>query len=128
LAVVNRRRFIKRFVLGSEGGRGKAGTHSCQTGAEVGYGARHDLLSQGVVDPLWAKTLVIEAGRATLPIVGMDLGRGPTTATMNRIRQAVAPAGIANVLVCGSHSHHGPVIELRDRPGFGKGKLDDVVA
>jgi hypothetical protein len=57
----------------------------------------------------------------------MDLGRGPTPAMMNRIRQAVAPAGIAHVLVCGSHSHHGPVIELTDQPGFGKGKFDDAV-
>jgi neutral ceramidase len=93
-----------------------------------GYGARHDRLSQGVLDPLWAKTLVIEAGQAKLAIVGMDLGRGPTPAMMNRIRRAIAPSGIANALICGSHSHHGPVIELTDQPGFGQGKFDDAVA
>ena len=71
---------------------------------------------------------MIEAGQAKLAIVGMDLGRGPTPAMMDRIRQAVAPRGIANVLICGSHTHHGPVIELTDQPGFGKGKFDDAVA
>ena len=55
-----------------------------------GYGARHDRLSGGVLDPLRAKALVIEAGQAKLAIVGMDLGRGPTPAMMNRIRQAIA--------------------------------------
>ncbi len=93
-----------------------------------GYGARHDQLSQGVIDLLWAKALVIEAGSAKLAIVGMDLGRGPTPAMMTRIRAACAQRGIAQVLICGSHTHHGPVIELTDQPGYGKGKFDDAVA
>jgi len=93
-----------------------------------GYGARHDRLSQGVLDPLRAKALVIEAGQAKLAIVGMDLGRGPTPAMMDQIRKAIAARGIVHVLICGSHTHHGPVIELTDQPGFGKGKFDDAVA
>ena len=93
-----------------------------------GYGARHDRLSEGVIDRLRAKALVIQAGQRKLAIVGMDLGRGPTPSMMKRIRQAVAPRGIAHVLVCGSHTHHGPVIELTDQPGAGKGKFDDAVA
>ncbi len=93
-----------------------------------GYGARHDRLSEGVLDPLRARALVIEAGDVKLAIVGMDLGRGPTPAMMRQIRQRTAALGIAHVLVCGSHTHHGPVIELTDRPGFGKGKFDDAVA
>ena len=40
----------------------------------------------------------------------------------------MAPHGIARVLICGSHTHHGPVIELTDRPGFGKDRFDDAVA
>ena len=32
------------------------------------------------------------------------------------------------MLVCGSHTHHGPVIELTDQEGCGKGKFDDAVA
>jgi hypothetical protein len=93
-----------------------------------GYGARHDRRSEGILDRLRAKAIVIEAGRAKLAIVGMDLGRGPTPAMMDTIRAAVAPRGIVQVLVCGSHTHHGPVIELTDEPGFGKGKFDDAVA
>jgi hypothetical protein len=31
-------------------------------------------------------------------------------------------------MIAGSHSHHGPVIELTDREGFGRGKYDDAVA
>jgi neutral ceramidase len=94
-----------------------------------GYGDRHAMLSQGAIDPLQAKAVVIEAGNERLAIVGMDLGRGPTTAMMKQIRKAVAEkAGIGNVMIAGSHTHHGPVIELTDREGFGKGKFDDAVA
>ncbi len=93
-----------------------------------GYGARHDRLSEGVLDRLKAKAVVIQAGEAKLAIVGMDLGRGPTPAMMARIRALVSPRKIDNVLICGSHTHHGPVIELTDRPGFGKGTFDDAVA
>ncbi len=94
-----------------------------------GYGDRHAMLSQGTADPLMAKAVVIEAGDERLAIVGMDLGRGPTTAMMEQIRTAVAEkAGVGHVMIAGSHTHHGPVIELTDREGFGKGKFDDAVA
>lgn len=94
-----------------------------------GYGARHDLLSQGTLEPLLAKALVIEAGKDRLAIVGTDIGRGPTPAMMEQIRKEVADAaGVETVMISGSHSHHGPVIELTDRKDFGKGKYDDAVA
>jgi hypothetical protein len=94
-----------------------------------GYGDRHALLSQGVADPLWAKAVVLEAGDERLAIVGMDIGRGPTTAMMAQIRQAVSEqAGVGHVMIAGSHTHHGPVIELVDRPGLGQGEFDDAVA
>jgi hypothetical protein len=32
------------------------------------------------------------------------------------------------MMISGSHTHHGPVIELRDKPGEGKGAFDDAVA
>ncbi len=93
-----------------------------------GYGARHDRLSEGVLDPLKARALVIRTGDQALAIVAMDLGRGPTPAMMTQIRAALGPRGINTVLVCGSHTHHGPVIELTDEPGAGRGKFDDAVA
>ena len=93
-----------------------------------GYGARHDRLSEGVLDRFMAKALVIEAGIEEAGHRRAGPGPGPTPAMMERIRAGVAPRGIAQVLVCGSHTHHGPVIELTDQPGFGKGKFDDAVA
>lgn len=94
-----------------------------------GYGARHALLSEGTADSLFAKAIVIEVGGDRLAIVGMDIGRGPTAAMMEQIRVTVAErAGIDFVMIAGSHTHHGPVIELTDRDGFGKGKFDDAVA
>jgi neutral ceramidase len=94
-----------------------------------GYGARHDKLSVGTLDPLMAKAIVIAAGDDKVALVGIDLGRGPTEAMMKIIRQEIADkAGIKNVLITGSHTHHGPVIELLDEPGLGKGKFDTAVA
>ena len=94
-----------------------------------GYGARHDALSQGILDPLMAKAIVIAAGEDKVALVGIDLGRGPTEEMMKLIRQEIAAkAGIRHVMITGSHTHHGPVIELIDEPGLGKGKFDDAVA
>jgi hypothetical protein len=93
-----------------------------------GYGARHDALSTGVRDPLFAKAIVIEAGTSRLAIVALDLGRAPAGDSMQRIRDSLkSDYNIEHVLICGSHTHHGPVIELRDREGHGKGKFDDAV-
>lgn len=94
-----------------------------------GYGARHDAPSQGALDPLMAKAVVVAAGSDKVALVGIDLGRGPTEAMMDVIRKEVAEkAGIRHVLIVGSHTHHGPVIELTDEEGLGKGKFDAAVA
>ncbi|MCC6509873.1 MAG: neutral/alkaline non-lysosomal ceramidase N-terminal domain-containing protein [Pirellulaceae bacterium] len=94
-----------------------------------GYGARHAALSTGVRDPLLAKAVVFEAGRKKLAMVGVDLGRSPTDAMMTRIRAAVLDkAGVQWLLISGSHTHHGPVIELLDEPGKGRGAFDAAVA
>lgn len=94
-----------------------------------GYGARHDALSQGVRDPLFAKAVVVEAGDQKLALVGLDLGRSPDAAMMDRIRAAVkATSGVTFVMLSGSHTHHGPVLEMQDKEGMGKGKFDDAVA
>ncbi len=94
-----------------------------------GYGARHAALSTGVRDQLWAKVVVLDVGHEKLAIVGLDLGRSPTDAMMTRIRAAIREqAGVNLTLISGSHTHHGPVIELLDEPGKGQGKFDDAVA
>ena len=93
-----------------------------------GYGARHAELSQGALDPLMAKAIVIAAGNDKVALVGIDLGRGPTDAMMKMIRDEIAAkAGIRHVLITGSHTHHGPVIELVDEPGLGKGKFETAI-
>jgi len=94
-----------------------------------GYGARHALLSEGVRDPLYAKALVLEAGKDKVAVVGLDIGRGPTEPMMANIRKAIKEtSGIAYAMIGGSHTHHGPVIELKDEPGKGQGAFDDAVA
>lgn len=94
-----------------------------------GYGARHAALSTGVRDPLFAKAVVLEVGSKKLAIVGLDLGRSPRDDMMVRIRKAVrVEAGVDYLLISGSHTHHGPVLELLDEEGKGKGTFDDAVA
>jgi neutral ceramidase len=90
-----------------------------------GYGARHDALSTGTLDPLHAAAVVIQAGTNKLAIVGLDLGRAPAEKSLQAIRQRIkTEAGIDYSFIAGSHTHHGPVLELTDEPGKGKGKFD----
>ncbi len=93
-----------------------------------GYGARHDLLSQGTLDPLHASAVVIQAGADKLAIVGLDLGRSPSEQSLQIIRQRIkAEAGISHSFIAGSHTHHGPVLELSNEPGKGKGRFDSAI-
>ena len=90
-----------------------------------GYGARHDALSTGVLDPLYAEALVIRAGSRKLAVVGLDLGRAPAERSLENIRRRIKDdLGIENSLIAGSHTHHGPVLELTAEPGKGQGKFD----
>lgn len=93
-----------------------------------GYGARHDALSAGVLDPLYAVALVIQADTNKLAIVGLDLGRAPSERSLQNIRQRIkAETGIEYSFIAGSHTHHGPVLELTDAEGKGKGKFDAAI-
>ena len=93
-----------------------------------GYGARHDALSTGTLDPLYAAALVVEAGSNKLAVVGLDLGRSPSEKSLQTIRQRIkAESGIEYSFIAGSHTHHGPVLELSDQEGKGKGKFDSAI-
>lgn len=93
-----------------------------------GYGARNDKLSEGTLDPLMAKAIVVEIGSERIALVGLDLGRAPTGPMMEEIRKTVLQeAGVQNVMLVASHTHHGPVLELLDREGFGKGRFDETL-
>ena len=94
-----------------------------------GYGARHDALSAGTLDPLYATALVIEAGTNKVAVVGLDLGRSPAEKSLQNIRQRLkAESGIEYSFIAGSHTHHGPVLELSDAQGKGKGKFASDVS
>lgn len=93
-----------------------------------GYGARKDLLSIGTRDPLYAKALVIETDNGTAALVGLDLGRSPGDPEFTRISEAVkTQAGVDHIMMSGSHTHHGPVMELLDEPDKGQGKFQAAV-
>src|SRR5437667_10353491 len=93
-----------------------------------GYGARHDALSTGALDPLYATALVLLADTNKLAIVGLDLGRSPSEKSLQIIRQRIkADCGIEYSFIAGSHTHHGPVLELADEEGKGKGKFDAAI-
>jgi neutral ceramidase len=81
-----------------------------------GYAARKDLPSVGVLDQLKARALVLEVGDERLAIVSLDLGRAPTREHTAAIRERVRDAGITNVMLVASHTHHGPVLELDTWP------------
>jgi neutral ceramidase len=90
-----------------------------------GYGDRHGRLSEGVLEPLLATAIVIQAGDTKLAIVGLDLGRSPSEASLAKIRQQIKErAGIEHAMLAGSHTHNGPVLELSDSPGRGRGRFE----
>lgn len=90
-----------------------------------GYGARHDMLSQGTLDPLYAAAMVLQVGDKKIAIVGLDLGRSPAERSLQIIRKRIKDeAGVEYSFIAGSHSHHTPVLELSDEAGKGKGKFD----
>src|SRR5688572_13919923 len=80
-----------------------------------GYAGRKAALSRGTFDPLYADALVIAAGDRKLAIVGLDLGRAPGERTLANVRRRIKEgAGVEHSFVAGSHTHHGPVLELTD--------------
>jgi phage tail protein X len=90
-----------------------------------GYGDRHDALSEGTLDPLYADALVLSDGKEKLAIVGLDLGRSPGERSLEKIRERLLrEAGIRWSILGGSHTHHGPVLELTEEDGKGKGRFD----
>lgn len=81
-----------------------------------GYAARHDAPSRGMQDPLRARAVALSAGDARLAIVSFDLGRPPTRAITQSIRDRVRAFGITEIMLVASHTHHGPILELDTWP------------
>jgi hypothetical protein len=81
-----------------------------------GYASRHDQPSEGVLDPLQARALVLAIGKEKIAIVSLDLGRPPPRQSTAAVRAKVKDAGIEHIFLCASHTHHGPVLEVDDWP------------
>jgi hypothetical protein len=82
-----------------------------------GYASRRDAPSEGVLDSLFARALVLEAGGERLALVSLDLGRPPTRTSTAAIRAAIAKElGPTHLFLVATHTHHGPVLELDDWP------------
>jgi hypothetical protein len=90
-----------------------------------GYGDRKDALSEGVLDPLYADAVVIEADGRRIAVVGLDLGRSPGEESLARLRARLKQdSAIEYAFLAGSHTHHAPVLELTAKEGRGLGKFD----
>ena len=82
-----------------------------------GYGNRKGP-STGVLDPLYARVLVLEAGDKKLALVALDLGRPFGPVSLTRLREAAQKSsGISYLLVVASHTHSGPVVQDEYPPG-----------
>ena len=81
-----------------------------------GYAARKNTPSDGVLDPLQARALVLAVGKQRIALVSLDLGRAPTRASTATIREQVKKAGIEQIFLVASHTHNGPVLELDNWP------------
>jgi neutral ceramidase len=67
--------------------------------------------AQGVLDPLYARVLVLEAGNSRLAYVDLDLGRPFGPASLDSLRKAARQdSGIGSLIVQATHTHTGPVI------------------
>ncbi|MGO8789926.1 MAG: neutral/alkaline non-lysosomal ceramidase N-terminal domain-containing protein [Terriglobia bacterium] len=75
-----------------------------------GYGGRKEGAS-GILDPLYARVLVLEAGEQRIAMVVCDLGRPFAPAWIERLRKdAKEKYGISYVIEAGIHTHAGPEI------------------
>jgi hypothetical protein len=82
-----------------------------------GYAKRHNKPSEGVLDRLEARALVLDCDGERIAIVSLDLGRAPTRTSMIRIRARLrAEIGIEHVFIAATHTHHGPVVETDNWP------------
>ncbi|HTW81559.1 MAG TPA: neutral/alkaline non-lysosomal ceramidase N-terminal domain-containing protein [Terracidiphilus sp.] len=65
----------------------------------------------GVLDPLYARVLVLESGNTRLAYVDLDLGRTFGPASLESLRNAAKHnSGIDDLIVQATHTHTGPVI------------------
>lgn len=92
-----------------------------------GYSSRHDALSQGALDHLYADALVLQVQGKKIALVSLDLGRAPAESTLISIRRRIKAApGIESSFIAATHTHHGPALELVAGAIQGKKHFDAV--
>lgn len=68
--------------------------------------------AKSMLDPLYARVLILESGTQRLALVTLDLGRSFGPAAVDEIRQAVRQtSGITCLLLSASHTHSAPVVQ-----------------
>lgn len=92
-----------------------------------GYSSRNKP-SEGVLDKLYAKALVLDDGENKMAIVSVDLLWVPLEITTIIRREVNEKIGIAetNILICATHTHFGPKIDriAKDWPDTPASKVD----
>jgi hypothetical protein len=83
-----------------------------------GYGARTGV-ANGVLDPVQARALALSDGNRTIALVTLDLVFSIELPEMNRIRAAVRPRGVDEVIFHASHTHSGPTYSA-NREAYGR--------
>jgi hypothetical protein len=95
-----------------------------------GYGSRK-ATSIGILDPLMARVVVLEAGEKRMALVVLDLGEVFAAPWIRRLRaETQKSCGISYVLVAATHTHSGPDIDddypPQARPDWETGVLEKV--
>jgi hypothetical protein len=107
--------FVLMLPVSTAGAPLKAGVAKVEITPPTGltmYGyANRKSTSTGILDPLYARVLVLEVGEKRLALVIFDLGRPFAPAWIERLREnAKKAAGMSYVLVAATHTHSGPAI------------------
>src|SRR5579884_1261343 len=83
----------------------------------------------GAHDPLYARILVLDAGKNRLGLVALDLGRPFGPASLETLRAAAARDGVTCLLVSASHTHSAPIVQDEYRggtPAWERAALDRI--
>lgn len=79
--------------------------------AMYGY-ANRTAPSKGLLDPLYARVLALEAGETRLTLVTLDLGRVFRKSWIDQLRETVRKSSkVSYVLLVASHTHSGPALQ-----------------
>lgn len=74
--------------------------------------------ASSTLDPLYARVLVLEAGKTRLGIVTLDLGRAFGPASIEQLKESARrTSGISCLLIAASHTHSAPVVRDENRDG-----------